>query len=906
MVLVLQFSTLSANVSDFIYYNSGTTTSRQRYELVPITAIYNEGYQYKDDVFGSNAWHTGQLAYLFERYENGTIGTPSSGLRSSVPLGPVGQGTFELRGDGRMTDFSIFNNGPNAEPNSIAVKIDLNDAVFGFKFVDESTNKVIVKIIQTSPYDELMVKYAIESLTYFGSYPSSRLQIIDSDLQSIGINYINLTAFSSFEPLNANKTSKPSVVFYFSIDTNNDNLLMDFFFNWPDIVNIDDIKQTNANNGFTLNKNYNASDPRYFTSGNITFNLYSCIDNQNECNIPINQTSYIVGNTLYDNWLKFIGENETIETIETNNIGPNEPTIYNHYGIINKNIEVSSNMEFSFMFSWFFPQRTFNNNKQYLGNYYNNFYSSSEKVNDDIVENLSNIISSIEKWHKFWDSSNNDLYPDYLKDTFINGASFIARTGYFLESDINNTGIWRQSESFSCFQIDPPHIHGYRSFAYQLIYGDILDRGTLSMYSYGQINDDGEGLVSELFGGGCSNVNGIMGEPSGGKRGDDNSIYIMDMYAQFKWYRDGKDYVGNKYQYVKQAMNWIINASVPFGLGLPYRLVNTNDEHGVIGDVNTYNSMLYISALNAMKIMTQYFEPNKQGQDYIDNTLQPALNYASGNLSSLLWNQGYYREEYCKNGQFSPDSLQSDVLYGYLWGLILDLIDNDQLPMTNILSHLDQVYNRNWSPFGLVFMTNRTVSSLSCSGNDDNDDILQGGFQDFDTWEMATIDHFVERIYLNYYLNDSLSSTMNILKTELDKYRMLFRDQWDYRDTSSTYEDLDPEYSRPVVNSHYCRQLIHYTSIFALNGQKLNVDQNNKLTLSINPKISLNGNNKCLPILIPQSHFLLCLDSINKCFELNGTFGTVYIDELNITNSDKTYQFENTTIKMDQMTKLCY
>ena len=645
IILALKFSVSLSSVSDFIYYNEGTTTSQQRYQLVPITAIYNEGYMYKDDIFGSNDWHTNEFPYLFERYTNGTIGTPSNGLRSSVPLGPVGQGTFELRGDGRMTDFTIFNNGPNAKPSSFAVKIDLNDAVFGFKFFDKTTNIQIAKIIQTSPYDESMHKYAVESLTYSGSYPVSKLHIIDSEFKSFGINYINLTAFSPFEPLNVNKTSKPGVVFYFNIDTNNNNITMDFFFNWPDIIDIDQITQSTATNGFTLNKQCNTSDPKYFTSGNMTFNLYECSDNNgnNKCNNPLQNTTNVISNSLYKNWLKFlnINPNDNNKT----KTGPNLQKIYNHYGFINKNIKListSSTFQFSMIFSWFFPLRTFNNNQQYLGNYYNNFYLSSNDVNNDIVENISDIILSIQSWHNLWNLSNNELYPDYLKDIYINGPSFISRTGYLLESEENNTGIWRQAESFSCYQIDPPHIHGYRTFAYQLIYGSILDRGTLNMYTYKQINSDGPGLVSELFGGSCSGIGGIMGQPSGGKRGDDNSIYIMNMYSHLKWYRDGANWIkkGNKYKYIKSAMNWIINASIPNGLGLPFRLINTNDEHGIIGDVNTYNSMLYISALHSMIIMTEYFDPI-EGKIYINNTLIPALQYAYGNLSILLWQPNF-------------------------------------------------------------------------------------------------------------------------------------------------------------------------------------------------------------------------------------------------------------------------
>ena len=53
---------------------------------------------------------------------------------------------------------------------------------------------------------------------------------------------------------------------------------------------------------------------------------------------------------------------------------------------------VPSNSIYSFaaILSWYFPFRTFNNNEQYIGNYYNNFYSSSLEINNDSKHGLFN------------------------------------------------------------------------------------------------------------------------------------------------------------------------------------------------------------------------------------------------------------------------------------------------------------------------------------------------------------------------------------------------------------------------------------------------------------------------------------------------------------------------------------
>eukprot|EP01084_Bolivina_argentea_P179933 310885_1 len=644
----------------------------------------------------------------------------------------------------------------------------------------------------------------------------------------------------------------------------------------------------------------------------MSFTLQSCNSKTNECNFPM-KGFLSSANNVFTNWKTFMNMTsksadkfddkhfQWIQNHDVNITGPVIPTIYRNYAFMSKNnIKVAANSMYTFsaVLSWYFPYRTYHSNTQYLGNYYNILYDSSDEVNNDIINKLPRVINNILSWQQLFYNSIHDLYPDYLKDVYLNGPGYIARTSFYTEPHTNNNtidtpqfgynytvgdllnmpielnnnsnykscwqlcnetmncqawsftdascnntyytypmcwlkgdiplngtsnkcavsgivnehynmnGIWRQAESWSCFQIDPPHIHGYRSLAYNLIFGNEFDRGTLNMYTYGQITEFNPGLVSETY-----SWNGVLGSPGDFPRGDDNSIYILNMYLQFKWYKDGVQYVGNRYKYVKAAMYWIINQSIPNTYGLPYRLINTNDEHGIIGDINTYNSMLYISALYSMKIMANHYESNNKS--YL-NSLDLALEYANGNLTKLLWqpnnNNGFYMSFWCANGNYAPYGLQSDVLYGYLWSFVLDL--NEYWPsdvINKIISHLEQEKLRNWSQFGLMFMTNKSTPGYDCSSKPYNNK-----FKDRDTWEMATLDHASLLLFLN---KNNINISLSMAKIGINKYRNLFKDQWDWRDTSSTYNDSDPEYSRPVVNSHYCRQLIHYSIIFGLNGQ---------------------------------------------------------------------------------------
>ena len=142
-----------------------------------------------------------------------------------------------------------------------------------------------------------------------------------------------------------------------------------------------------------------------------------------------------------------------------------------------------------------------------------------------------------------------------------------------------------------------------------------------------------------------------------------------------------------------------------------------------------------------------------------------------------------------------------------------------------------------------------------------------------------------------YNYNKSNGSSVNGLELSeiiLNKYRTYFNDQWDYRDLSSTYNDSDPSYSRPVCNSHYTRQMIMYALIKAINGMEYDARTNSAdetvLTLKVNPAL-----NKCVPVFVPQSDngvaASLCTMMSNSssssiCYQIYAIFGSLTADQL--------------------------
>ena len=89
-------------------------------------------------------------------------------MRSAVPLGGLGTGSFELRADGTIHEWTIENQSPggSAKLNKGALIL----AVFGVRVADGDKSKAsLLRIHAPHGYP------GVESLSYSGSYPVSKL-----------------------------------------------------------------------------------------------------------------------------------------------------------------------------------------------------------------------------------------------------------------------------------------------------------------------------------------------------------------------------------------------------------------------------------------------------------------------------------------------------------------------------------------------------------------------------------------------------------------------------------------------------------------------------------------------------------------------------------------------------------
>lgn len=159
---------------------------------------FDQTVRYAEDLHRWNV--TGEARYLY-RVEDGKKSDPPIGMRSAVPLGGLGSGALELRGDGSSHDWNIFNNCPAA-----GAPIQLENALFGIRVREDGA--VHASTLRTHPPAGLP---AISQIEYPGAFPVARLRFSDPALPL----KVELYAYSEFYPRDAEASATPAAIFTF-------------------------------------------------------------------------------------------------------------------------------------------------------------------------------------------------------------------------------------------------------------------------------------------------------------------------------------------------------------------------------------------------------------------------------------------------------------------------------------------------------------------------------------------------------------------------------------------------------------------------------------------------------------------------------------------------------------------
>eukprot|EP00729_Bicosta_minor_P000391 gene391-5008_t len=537
--------------------------------------------------------------------------------------------------------------------------------------------------------------------------------------------------------------------------------------------------------------------------------------------------------------------------------------------------------------AWHFPHRW--HFGEQVGNNYNNHFGSSAAAAAHMAANLPSIVSSIAEWNAA--ITNNDLSKQ-LRDFLVNSISTIAKTGIWVAS-----GEWRQFESFSADDIDPVHIHLYRSIPYAWFFPE-LEQSVLEGYKQSQ-QGDGYILENSPFGG---------QEEAGRMMGDTSTAYILAILQL--WRSQGaaiKPWIAEMYPSVRAAATWQLNRSS--ACGLPTKLETSYDWFGFAeADVAAYNAFMHIAGLKAAMVLADVV-----GDTAFGPSASRGVKRAQDAVASLLWRQGEGEGEGEGDGQdgsdLSPppspayyrataslalgnskrrtkptvDTLLTDTLYGQAWAHHLGL--GWLVPPDTVREHLASELVYSGTKDGLLVMFN--ASHPRSLGHDNM--YWEGGSFDWSTLQLYSIRDSKNKNTPNPNSGFKLKSKARAANNGalvldytgamgpgahavLNKYHGTLADLWNWRDLSAGPGTPcavvgaigGVSSARPWCNGHYGRQLVGFMLPNAVSGLRANgvaVD-NNSTTLSLvfDP---VPGAPSRVPVVLPGSLGLLIFDGVN-------------------------------------------
>jgi non-lysosomal glucosylceramidase len=418
------------------FFESGTVRREMRFERRPIVAIFFETPDAWSSSWGGVYDRDHTIPYLFEIRRNPYPGagsdiafedfddilftdvpeelvTPPLGMRSAVPLGGIGAGTVELRADGSLQDWNIFNNSPAG-----GRRVQLDEALLGFRADGRAWT------LRTHPPRGLP---GVSALRYAGAFPVSRLIPEDPDVP-VGVE---LFAYSEFHVRDPERSATPAAIFTFRFRNPSDRAIeAAALFLIPNAIG----GWFAAEEGLTLSKPGTEPD-----SGGLVIRPDAGTVSWGSAGDP---TAL---------WKAFA------ETGKLPGIGEGQAC-----GALAASLELPprGTRTVTFVLAWHFPGRT--HAGELIGNRYAAIFGDAQEVAGRVLARLPETWRGIAEWQ---DICCDNSLPDWLRSSLLNSLANLFHTSIWARD-----GRYRQWEAFSCPNLHPMHIHFYRSLPFTLFF----------------------------------------------------------------------------------------------------------------------------------------------------------------------------------------------------------------------------------------------------------------------------------------------------------------------------------------------------------------------------------------------------------------------------------------------------
>ncbi|XP_068694647.1 uncharacterized protein [Montipora foliosa] len=791
----------------------------------------------------------GLRSYLFQNPSNfDKQQSPPSGMRSAVPLGGLGTGSFELRADGSIHEWTVENQSPAGSAKLNYVALDL--AVFGVRVQTETSS--IAKLLRTHPPKGYP---GVSSMAYSGSFPVSKLTVNDQPFDDLELD---LFAISPLKPRDSKSSTTPAVAFSLRIKNPTENTVqVSFLLNLPLGIQPDTQRLGKPYASF---KDLNATQCANLCVHGLECMSWQVVTENQTCllfnDVPLHawkpgitsgqkstwtthdsmltlnrpgsypqsgnttiltemgaRSSFMVSDSFAEIWKQFTEHGYLPLSQKSQENG--------FYGAASVRSSINSGKEqtLTLVLGWFYPNRDFTG--EILGNYYGNLFQSSEEVSLYFSSELPSTLESITAWHASMivssSSSSVQTLPVWLQDVLVNGLSFWRSGMYFRD------GRWRQYEAFDCIDIDSVHNDFQREIPYVLFYPDLVENVMRAWAKYQRP----DGHILETLETGCMSPTSKMDSAPAIQRimGDVTTVFIIETYHIYQW-TNNKEFFEDMWPHVVRAIGWIIDTGTN-GTGLPHRQQCTYDILYInIYDHTTFNSFMYVLALRVSQELSTIM-----GDTELLEKVTNALVIALDKISEELWSKedGYYHAWWDKR-LGSPSWLMSDSLYAQVWAYTLGLGHLDD--PNRIMSHLSKELEINDTPFGLrVMATDHPVNKSvgSCPKDISVKELEELITKHESIWMGGSPDWTALQIHLGMDPQKALLQA----QTAIEHVRSNLNDQWNFHGLySGAGYGLD---GLPWLTSHYTFHMVLWHIPFAISGQLFSAPN---ATLKFDPKFS--------------------------------------------------------------------
>jgi uncharacterized protein (DUF608 family) len=373
-------------------------------------------------------------------------------MASGIPLGGIGCGTIEIRGDGRFYEWHIFNNGPWAWRREDRDKEYMGPTDLYFVARVRDGDKVVVRFLQASkgyrqfPKDERpWASYggdpytmpwlrSVDGIEFDGEPPFAFLRYLDED---IPVDIV-VEAFTPFIPGDSKNSSLPIAIFIFKV---RNKLSRDIELSLLtgvkspfSVIPAKTLVEATISNSIVIvtQKGVDVPEKHSMHRGGLSLGLFGeDIEIGFRLGVPFDV------DTFRKLWVEY-RSNGILR--DSKNIEEFKEVI--HSFIVGKKIlKGGEEARIVVLLSWYFPN-FYDDIGNYLGHYYETIFNSSKDVIDYVVKNINYLYTYT---RKFYDILYNTSIDKWLIDLIASQLTTMLKSTFYTRDGI--FGVW---EGYGC------------------------------------------------------------------------------------------------------------------------------------------------------------------------------------------------------------------------------------------------------------------------------------------------------------------------------------------------------------------------------------------------------------------------------------------------------------------------